>query len=254
MTSPEEKREAESGNRPWFTTTHWSVVLAAGQRASPDSRRALATLCERYWFPLYAYVRRSGFSSHDAEEMTQEFLAQLIEKDHLRDVDRQRGKFRSFLLAALKHFLSKQRERARATKRGGGRSAISLDFRDAESRYKLEPVDDLTPERLCERRWALTLLDQVVQRLQQEFSDAGKPAVFERLKGTLTDGRDSPSYRQIAEDLAMTEGAVKVAVHRLRRRYRDLLKEEIAQTVKDSAEVDEELKDLFTAVRAEKSQ
>ncbi len=253
MSSPEEKRELESGDRPWFTTTHWSVVLAAGQRASPNSRRALATLCERYWFPLYAYVRRSGFSSHDAEEMTQEFLAQLIEKDYLRDVDRQRGKFRSFLLAALKHFLSKQRDRARAKKRGGGRCAFSLDFRDAESRYKLEPADDLTPERLYERRWALTLLDQVVQRLQQEFSDAGKSAVFERLKGALTGGRDSPSYRQIAEDLAMTEGSVKAAVHRLRRRYRELLKSEIAQTVEDPAEVDDELNDLFAAVRAEKS-
>ena len=254
MSSSKEKRDPESGNRPWFTTTHWSVVLAAGQRASPDSRRALAMLCERYWFPLYAYVRRSGHSSHDAEELTQEFLTQLIEKEYLQDVDRQRGKFRSFLLAALKHFLSKQRERTRAKKRGGGRVPVSLDFRDAESRYKLEPTDELTPERLYERRWALTLLDEVLHRLQQEFTDAGKLAVFDRLKGALTGSQDSPTYRQIAEDLAMTEGAVKVAVHRLRRRYRELLKEEIAQTVKDPAEIDDELRELFAAVRAGRSQ
>jgi len=253
MSSSKEKREPELAHRQWFTTTHWSVVLAAGQRASPDSRRALAMLCERYWFPLYAYVRRSGCSSHDAEELTQEFLTQLIDKGYLRDVDRQRGKFRSFLLAALKHFLSKQRDRARAKKRGGGRVPVSLDFRDAENRYKLEPADELTPERLYERRWALTLLDEVLLRLQREFADAGKLAVFESLKGSLTGSQDSPTYRQIAEDLAMTEGAVKVAVHRLRRRYRELLKEEIAQTVEDPDDIDEELKELFSAVRAGKS-
>lgn len=253
MSSSKEEREMESARRQWFTTTHWSVVLAAGQRASPDSKRALAMLCERYWFPLYAFVRRSGYSSHDAEELTQEFLTQLIEKHYLRDVDRRRGKFRSFLLAAMKHFLSKQRDRARAKKRGGGQAPVSLDFRDAESRYKLEPTDELTPERLFERRWALTLLDQVLQRLQLEYADAGRRPVFERLKGALTGSQDLPTYRQIAEDLAMTEGAVKAAVHRLRRRYRELLKEEISQTVKDPVEIDEELKELFSAVRAGKN-
>jgi len=193
-----------------------------------------------------------GYASHDAEELTQEFFAQLIEKEHLKDVDRQRGKFRSFLLAAMKHFLSKQRERARAKKRGGGRIPISLDFRDAENRYKLEPADELTPERVYERRWALTLLDQVLGRLEREFAEAGKRNLFERLKEYLTGKTGLSPYHSVAEELAMTEGAVKVAVHRLRRRYRELLKEEIAQTVTEPDEIDEELRELFAAVRIEK--
>jgi RNA polymerase sigma-70 factor (ECF subfamily) len=249
MSASNEDHQHASPEGGWFTTTHWSVVLAAGHRASQQSRRALATLCETYWFPLYAYVRRTGYASHDAEELTQGFFTQLIEKEYLKDVDRQRGKFRSFLLAAMKHYLSKERERARAQKRGGGRVPISLDFRDAEHRYKLEPADELTPERVYERRWALTLLDHVLERLQHDFAETGKLNVFERLKEYLTGKQGLPPYHKVAEELAMTEGAVKVAVHRLRRRYRELLKEEIAQTVAEPDEVDEELRELFAAVR-----
>jgi len=182
MSASREKHEPSSPEGGWFTTTNWSVVFAAGEGGSLHSRRALATLCEIYWFALYAYVRRSGYASHDAEELTQGFFTQLIEKEYLKNVDRGRGKFRSFLLVAMRHFLSKERDRARAQKRGGGRVPISLDFRDAEDRYRLEPVDELTPERVFERRWALTLLDQVLGRLEREFAEAGKLDVFERLK------------------------------------------------------------------------
>ena len=236
-----------------FPDTHWTLLLkkeGGDKESTVIVNRRFDSLCTGYWYPLYAYVRRTGYDLHDAEELTQEFLTQLIEKDYLKDVNRQRGKFRSFLLVAMKHFLSKQRERARAKKRGGGRVPISLDFRDAESKYKLEPADELTPERLYERRWALTLLDQVIGHLEREFVDAGKLATFEHLKGFLTGGRDSPPYRQVAEELAMTEGAVKVAVHRLRRRYRELLKEEIAQTVVEPEEIEDELRALFAAVRS----
>ncbi len=215
---------------------------------SPQSKAALAALCEIYWFPLYAYVRRSGYTSHDAQDLTQEFFAQLLEKDFLQSVDHRRGKFRSFLLAALKHFLSHQRERARAKKRGGGRVTLSLDFAVAENRYKLEPEDPSTPERLYHRRWALTLLDRVVRRLGEEHAGCGKAETFASLKEFLTAGKESRPYRRVAEELGMTEGAIKVAVHRLRRRYRELLTEEIAQTVADPAEIDEELRELFAAV------
>jgi RNA polymerase sigma-70 factor (ECF subfamily) len=224
------------------------MVLSAQNRESPQSERALAALCETYWFGLYAYVRRSGYTSHDAQDLTQEFFAQLLEKDFLQDVDHRLGKFRSFLLAALKHFLSHQRERARAKKRGGGRVTFSLDFEDAENRYKLEPEDPTTPERLYQRRWALTLLDRVVRRLEDEQARAGKAETFAGLKEFLTAGRGSRPYRRVAEELGMTEGAIKVAVHRIRRRYRELLKDEIAQTVADPAEIDEELRELFAAV------
>ena len=248
MSESQDKQPSPAAGQRWFATTHWSVVLSARNRKSPQSERALADLCETYWFGLYAYVRRSGYSSHDAQDLTQEFFAQFLEKDFLKDVDHRRGKFRSFLLAALKHFLSHQRERARAKKRGGGRVPFSLDFEDAENRYRLEPEDPATPERLYQRRWALTLLDRVVQRLQDEHARAGKADWFAGLKEFLTAGRESRPYRRVAEELGMSEGAIKVAVHRLRRRYRELLKEEIAQTVADPAEIEEELCELFAAV------
>jgi RNA polymerase sigma-70 factor (ECF subfamily) len=253
MSKWQEKRESVSGERRWFTTTHWSVVLSARDRESERSGDALAALCETYWFPLYAYVRRSGRTSHDAQDLTQAFFAQLLEKDFLKSVDQRRGKFRSFLLAAMKHFLSHERERARAKKRGGGRAPFSLDFADAENRYSLEPEDPVTPERLYQRRWALTLLDRVVRRLEDEHTRAGKARTFAVLKEFLTAGRESRPYRRAAEELGVTEGAVKVAVHRLRRRYRELLKEEIARTVTDPAEIDEELRELFAAVGSRES-
>lgn len=252
MSGPQ-PRQSAAADRRWFTTTHWSVVLSARDRKSPQSERALAALCETYWFPLYAYVRRSGHTSHDAQDLTQDFFARLLEKDFLKDVQQTRGKFRSFLLAALKHHLSHQRERARTKKRGRGLVPFSLDFADAENRYNLEPEDPATPERLFERRWALTLLDRVLRRLEDEHARAGKANTFAGLKEFLTAGRGSRPYRRVAEELAMTEGAVKVAVHRLRRRYRELLKEEIAQTVADPAEIDDELCELFAAVGSPRS-
>ena len=253
MSESRKKEPSAGADRRWFTTTHWSIVLSAQDRKSRQSERALAALCETYWFPLYAYVRRSVFSSHDAQDLTQEFFAQLLEKDFLKDVDYRRGKFRSFLLAALKHHLGHHRERARAKKRGGGRVPFSLDFDDAENRYHLEPEDPATPERLYLRRWALTLLDRVVRRLEDESIRAGKAETFVGLKEFLTADRQSRPYRQAAESLGMTEGAVKVAVHRLRRRYRELLREEIAQTVADPAEVDDELGELFSAVGSQEN-
>jgi RNA polymerase sigma-70 factor (ECF subfamily) len=226
------------------------VVASAGRGDSAEARAALATLSESYWFPLYAFVRREGYSPDDAQDLIQAFFVRLLEKNYLAVADPERGRFRSFLLAALKHFLANQRKRGRAQKRGGGRAAISLDFPAAENRYRLEPADKLTPERLYEKRWALALLDRVLKRLRDELAAAGKPGRFDRLKQLLTGEPEADSYRQIAGELAMSEGAVKVAVHRLRRRYRELLEDEIAQTVAGPGELEEELRHLLSAVAA----
>jgi RNA polymerase sigma-70 factor (ECF subfamily) len=236
-----------------FATTHWSVVLAAGQGASPDSRKALASLCETYWYPLYAFVRRQGYSADDAQDVTQDFFATLLEKQYLRVADSERGKFRSFLLTAFKHFLSKERAKAHAEKRGGGRKSLSLDFRNGESRYDREPAHAVTAETLYERRWALTLLDQVLGRLEAEYTGTGKQELFGRLKEFLIGERGARTYAQVAADLGVSEGAVKVAVHRLRQRYRELIRAEIAQTLADPNEVEDELQQLFAAVRFQKS-
>jgi RNA polymerase sigma factor (sigma-70 family) len=236
-----------------FATTRWSVVAAAGQPDSPEAREALATLCRIYWYPLYAYARRQLPRPDDAQDLTQEFFALLLEKDYLHDADPQRGKFRSFLLTAFRRFLGKERDRARAQKRGGGRSLLPLDFQAGERQYQLEPTDHATPETLYERRWALTLLQQTLARLRHEQVNAGKEKLFEALKGTLTGDDDAEPYARIAEPLGMSEQAVKVAVHRLRRRYRELLRAEIAQTVATPEEVDDELRDLFAAVRSRPS-
>jgi RNA polymerase sigma-70 factor (ECF subfamily) len=231
-----------------FLTTHWSLVVAARDADSPEARTALAALCEAYWYPLYIFIRRQGHSMEAAQDLTQEFLARLIEKDVLEKVDEQKGKFRSFLLAACKHFLANERDRDQAQKRGGGREFLSIDARDADSRYVAEPSHNLTPEKLFERRWALVLLQQVLARLRDEFKASGKVAHFERLKVFLTDDKTSLRYAQAAEALHLSGGAVKVAVHRLRRRYRELLREEIARTVHDPSQVDADIRDLFTAL------
>jgi RNA polymerase sigma-70 factor (ECF subfamily) len=232
-----------------FATTHWSLVLAAGKGASPDADAALAALCQRYWYPLYAFVRRSGHQPADAQDLTQEFFARLLEKHYLLAADPERGRFRSFLLSSCKHFLSKQRDRAKAQKRGGGRKLLPLDFEAGEGRYSLEPTHEVTAEKVYERRWALTLLDQVFARLRDEFDRAGKRDEFDRLKVYLTGEAAALSYRDVAAGLGTTEGAVKVAVHRLRRRYRELVREEIAHTVAGPDEVAEELRRLFAALR-----
>ncbi len=234
-----------------FVTTHWSLVIAAERRESPESAGALAELCGTYWYPLYAFVRRQGYSADEAQDLTQAFFTALLEKRYLGDADRNRGKFRSFLLAALKHFLANQRDRARAKKRGGGRPVISLDFQVAESRYRHEPLDTATPERLFERRWALTLLDRVLFRLEQEYAAAGNGAIFEHLKEYLTREKGSLAYREVAQHSGLSEGAARVAVHRLRKRYRQTLEDEIAQTVSHADEIEDEIRQLFTALGPE---
>jgi RNA polymerase sigma-70 factor (ECF subfamily) len=231
-----------------FATTHWSVVRAAGHPASPGYRQALETLCKTYWFPLYAYMRRHGYDRHDAEDYTQEFFARLLDKHALRVADPKQGRFRSFLLAALKHFLANERDRIRAKKRGGGRKTLSLDFDNAEGKYALEPVEQLTPEKVFERSWAMTVLQQVMAQLQAEMASTGKGKPFEHLKGYLTGDIACISYSEMAAKLGMTEGAIKVAVHRLRKRYRQLLREEIAQTVSSEEQIQQEIRDLLTAL------
>jgi RNA polymerase sigma-70 factor (ECF subfamily) len=205
-------------------------------------------LCQVDWYPLYAFVRRRGHSPHDAQDLTQEFLVRLLEKDYLGDVDRAKGRFRSFLLTALKHFLSKEWARAKALKRGGSHRIVSFDGLSAEDRYLREPADDATPERFFEQRWALTLLDRALTRLHEEYDAAGKSALFEQLQGCLTGDRELLPYVQLAARLDMSEGAVKVAVHRLRQRYRGVLRDEIAQTVADPAEIEDEIRHLFSAL------
>lgn len=237
------------GKRPGvFVTTHWSVVLAASDRDSPDSTHALETLCQNYWYPLYAHVRRTGRSSHDAEDLTQAFFERLLEKEWLAAADQQRGRFRSFLLSSLKHFLANERDKALARKRGGHARVVSLDTRVAETRFHYEAVDVESPDTAFDRRWALTVLDTVLARLQQEYEREGKAQLFERVKGTLGGDRASAPYAHIARELETTEGAVKVAVHRLRQRYRAILRAEIAQTVAVQSDVEDELRQLFAAL------
>jgi len=231
-----------------FVTTHWSVVLAARRADTTRARDALARLCQTYWHPLHAYVRRLGHSPHDAQDLTQEFFARLLAKNYLADADAARGRFRSFLLAALKHFLANEWEKARAQKRGGGQIPISIDPVAAETGCHFEPADPATAEKLFERRWALTLLDQVLRRLRQEYATTGRETLFEQLKPTLTEASRSVRYAEMATRLGTTEGAVKVAVHRLRQQYRELLRAEIAETVASPGEVEDELRNLFAAL------
>jgi RNA polymerase sigma-70 factor (ECF subfamily) len=231
-----------------FVTTHWSVVLAAGRADTTRARDALARLCQTYWHPLYAYVRRLGNSPHDAQDLTQEFFARLLAKNYLASADESRGRFRSFLLASFKHFLANEWEKARAQKRGGGQIPISIDPVAAETGCHFEPADPATAEKTFERRWALTLLDQVLRRLRQEYAATGREELFGQLKPTLTEASRSVRYAEIATRLGTTEGAVKVAVHRLRQQYRELLRAEIAETVASPAKVEDELRSLFAAL------
>jgi RNA polymerase sigma-70 factor (ECF subfamily) len=231
-----------------FATTRWSLVAAARDRAAPPAREALAELCRAYWYPVYAFVRRCGHGHAEAEDLTQEFFARLLGKDALAAVDPARGRFRSFLLASCRHFLANQHDRERARKRGGGRPTLPLDFGGADDRYRREPAHDDTPEKLFERRWALALLDEVLARLRAEYEATGKGQLFALLKGHLTGDDPGLPHAAAAEQLGMTEGAVKVAVHRLRKSYRELLRQEIAQTLADPAEVDDEIRSLFAAL------
>jgi RNA polymerase sigma-70 factor (ECF subfamily) len=212
-------------------------------------RRALAGLCEIYWYPLYAYVRRSGHSEADAQDLTQAFFARLLDKQDFRDVAPERGRFRSFLLASMKHFLLNQASFKRAIKRGGGEPTLSIEFDGAERRYQREPIADATPETVFAQKWALTVIDRVLQRLRREAIAAGWVAAFDRLKPSLTGDLPHGSYHTIGLELNLTEGAVKVAVHRLRRRFRRLLRADIAATVINPADVDEEIRYLVRALR-----
>jgi RNA polymerase sigma-70 factor (ECF subfamily) len=248
MSQNHDERAASLGGQASFNTTRWSVVLRAGAGDSEEAREALARLCQTYWYPLYAYARRKGFSEHDAQDLVQGFLARLLEKESLRRVTREGGRFRSYLLGAFNHFLADQRDFARAAKRGGGREVVSLDAVAAEDRYELEPVDDRSPEQLFERRWALTILDSVLDRLDREYAMAGKLVLFRRLQSCLAGDPDQGSYAQIGREFSLTEGAVKMAALRLRHRYREIIVEAIAETVGNPADLEDELRFLQSAV------
>ena len=237
---------------PSFATTHWSVVLASAQGDSPQAAAALDQLCRTYWYPLYAFVRRQGHSPHDAEDLLQAFFARFLEKHYLDDVDRSRGRFRSFLLAALRHFLADEWDKAMADKRGGRVQTVSLDSQTAERRYWEEPASDLTPERLYEQRWACVLLERVMQRLEQDSAEAGKAHFFEALKPFLVGESRSVSYAELAAQLGVSEAALKMKVQRLRYRYQRLLREEIAHTVASPEEVEDEIHYLFRVLSGQR--
>lgn len=226
-----------------FLTTHWSVVKAAGSSETTRGQVALEELCTAYWHPLYHYVRRRGFAPEESQDLTQEFFARLLQRRLLAKADPDRGRFRSFLLSSLKNFLADEWQKNRALKRGGG-MVLSLDFQSEESRVAAEPASGLTPEKAFERRWALSLLEQVYQQLESEWQNNGKSKHFSILRSSLAGSSDSLPHSALAAQLGMSEGAARVAVHRLRQRYRQLLRDAIAQTVEAPEEVDEELRYL----------
>lgn len=223
-------------------------MLTAGRRDTTRARDALAKLCRTYWYPLYTYVRRRGQAPEDAQDLTQEFFARLLEHNWVGNADQTKGRFRSFLLSAMNHFLSDEWDKARAQKRGGGVPLVPLQFDTAETRYGVEPADNTSPERSFELRWALTLLEEVLKRLQSEYEQEGKADLFAALNPCLVGERTSQPYAELAKKLGVSEGTVKSAVHRLRQRYRQLLRDEIANTVAGPAEVDEEMRHLFAVL------
>jgi RNA polymerase sigma factor (sigma-70 family) len=233
-----------------FATTRWSLVLAAGQKSDARSAGALTGLCEMYWYPVYAFIRRQGYRPEECADLTQEFFARVIEKNYFHGADPARGRFRAFLCASIRHFLSNERDRATTLKRGGTTPPVSLDVEAAEGTYRLEPRDDLTPEKLFDRRWALILLERVLARLRDSHAAAGKGELFDRLNGFLTGDSAGLPYADVAQALGMTDGAVRVAVHRLRRAFRDTLIQEIAETVAEPADIAAEIEYLMKAVRA----
>jgi RNA polymerase sigma-70 factor (ECF subfamily) len=230
--------------QPLFANTHWSVVLAAGHTDS-RAHEALSSLCEIYWYPLYAYARRRGCSPHDAQDLTQEFFARLLEGNWVSKADPNRGRFRSFLLSAMKHFMTNEWNRSRTQKRGSGQPMLSLNDDSAERRYGLEPIEKATPESLFERRWALTLLDSVLARLEDDYRNEGKQAWMDTMRSALTTDRGAIDYTEVARGLEITETAARVAVHRLRKRYRQLIRVEVGRTVASPVEIEMELRHLF---------
>lgn len=235
----------------YFATTHWSVVLTAGRHDTSRAHIALEQLCQTYWYPLYAYVRRRGYPSHDAQDLTQGFFACLLERQSLANADPNKGRFRSFMLRAMSNFLASDWEKTQTQKRGGGYQILSLDLAAAEQRYDLEPADNRTPDKTFDKEWALTLLDKVLNRLEKEFRDEEKIKLFNALKQTLAGSRESQPYATLAAELNMNEGAVRTAVHRLRKRYREILQAEIANTVTSPEEVKEEMNYLFKVIAEE---
>jgi len=253
MSRTEEQAAAENppvGAASRFHTTRWSVVLAAGHESSPDREEALAALCEAYWHPLYVFARRQGHNATDAQDLTQAFFTRLLERNDFAGLRPERGRFRGFLLASMRHFLANEWDRSKAKKRGGDIRHLSIDFLQGEDRYLAEPADTHTPESAFDREWALALLELVHQKLREKYEKKGQAELFDELKDLLTGGPPAESYGPLAEDLDMTEGAVRVAVHRLRRRFGELLRAEIAETVADEHEIDNEIRFLFTALRA----
>jgi RNA polymerase sigma-70 factor (ECF subfamily) len=231
--------------RALFCTTHWSVVLAATHRDTTRARAALSKLCQTYWYPLYAYIRRCGYSAHDAQDLTQAFFEQLLERQSLASANPQLGRFRSFILTAVNHFLASQWKKAMAKKRGGGCQVLSLDLAAAEERFDLEPATHCSPDRIFEKEWALALLGQVLNRLERECQQDDKGALFAALKQTLLGRGESQPYAELALKLGMSETALKVVVHRLRKRYRELIRDEIANTLDDPADLEDEMRCLF---------
>jgi RNA polymerase sigma-70 factor (ECF subfamily) len=248
MDMREPGRESAPESPRVFATTHWSVVLAAGKDESVPARSALETLCRAYWYPIYVYVRRKGHGPDDAQELTQEFFAQLISKHHLRLADRNKGKFRTFLLAGLDYFLAREWSRAHRQKRGGQFSFISLDQQTPEERYRLEPADGDTPEKKFAREWALAVLKQAMDALERECEANGKGSLFREARNLLSGERDSGAYAGMSQRLGMAAGAARMAVLRLRQRHGELLRAELAQTVSRVEEVDEEMRFLLEAL------
>ena len=231
-----------------FETTHWSTVLAASSQSSGRARQALATLCQTYWYPLYVYLRRRGHSAEDAEDLTQGFFTRVFEKGTLGAADPERGRFRSFLLASLQHYVSHERDHVHAEKRGGTTALLPLELEGAEGLYRREPPDDRTPEAVFDQRWALSVLDRVAARLREEFRRRGKEAVFDGLREHLIGDDDRLSYREIGARLGLSEVAARVAVYRLRRRFGELLRREIGETVASPEDIEDEIRYLIRVV------
>ena len=245
--TPETSSPAASTPGDIFATTHWTLVLAAGRRSTPQSDRALEDLCRAYWFPLYAYVRRRGHTREDAEDLTQAFFARFLQKNYLEGLSAERGRFRAFLLAALKHFLANEWDRSQRQKRGGNITRLSLDWQTGDTQFQVAAANEPSPDKAFDREWAVALLAKVIERLQTECEAEGRGKQFAELKIFLTAGKGELSHAEAARKLGMDETAVRVAVHRLRKRYRQLLRDEIAQTLADAGDVDEEMRALFGA-------
>jgi len=231
----------------WFVTTHWSVVLSAREPESAHFSTALETLCRTYWYPLYAYLRRQGRTPQDAQDLTQGFFARLLQKDYLRAAAREKGKFRTFLLVALKRFVANEWDREHAQKRGGFAPVVAIDQEFAESRLAADPSPNVQPDVLFDRQWAMTLLQRTMSQLQEEYVASGRSKLFEYLQGCLVRDESALPYAEIASRLNLTEAAVKMAIHRLRARYREILRAEIAHTVSSTEEVEDEVRHLFSA-------